>query len=375
MKCPNCGSENAAGAKFCAECGAVLPVVQQQAPPQPTAPQAPAYQQPMQQPPAYQQPVPQQPYPPQAAAGQPYSQNVPPKKRSAAPVIAVVAAVAVLAILAVILVPMILKAKAPAGVGREMTDAVSGVVKDAVATTKAESASDAATAVAVAETTTEMRGAPDNDYSGLFADWTDASGRELYITADGRFFFSDPNGYADGQINNDGGSYGLYLADGSKLHGDASLYVPGDRQLEYRTGGKNYPLDAYWYSDVYPVGERLIWMAWKEDVPDYAVYDSQVIDSSEYAAKILLMTDFPVTDVKILALELEDVAQDGTLSFRTQELYSQPVLLCTRPLELTILMEGSIPTRGISYTDPGGYTYRYTISVSGMDGSLVLSPF
>ena len=372
MKCPNCGSENAAGAKFCTECGAALPAAQQPVPPQP-APQQPAYQQPAPQPHAYQQSAPQQ-YPPHAPVGQPYAQNVSPKKRSAAPVIAVVAAVAVLAVLAVILVPKLLKAKAPAGVGRETTETVSGFVTDAATTTKEEPASDTTTDAA-AETTTEMRGAPDNDFSGLFADWTDASGRELYITAEGRFFYSDRDGFAEGRINNDGGSYGMYLANGTKLNGDASLYVPGDRQLEYRSGGRNYPLDAYWFEDVYPVGERLIWMAWKEDAPDYTVYDTKVIDNGEYAAKMLLMTDYPVTDVKILALELEDVAQDGTLSFRTRDLYSQPVLLCTRPLELTLVMEGSIPTRGISYTDPGGYTYRYSISVSGMDGSLVLTSF
>ena len=386
MKCPNCGSENAAGSKFCTECGAVLPAAPQPTPsPQPAAPQTPAYQQSAPQTPAYQQhaqqqayqpPAPQPAYPPQAPVGQPYAQNpVAPKKRSAAPVIAVVAAVAVLAVLAVILAPKLLKAKSPVGAGRDTTDAVSGLVTEADATSNAEPSSDATTEAVISETETEMRGAPDNDFTGLFADWTDASGRELYITADGKFFFSEPDGYSDGHIRRDGGTYGMYLAGGAKLHGDASLVVPDDRQLEYRSGGRNYPLDPFLFEDVYPAGERLIWMAWKEDAPDYAIYDSQVIDSDEYAAKMLLMTDFPVTDVKILALELEDVAQDGTLSFRSRELYSQPVLLRTRPLELTLVMEGSIPTRGVSYTDPGGYTYRYAISVSGMDGSLILSPF
>ncbi len=370
MKCPNCGSENAAGAKFCTECGAVLPVVQQQAP-QPAAPQAPAYQQPAQQPPAYQQPAPQQPYSPQTPAGQQYAQNVPPKKRSAAPVIAVVAAVAVLAILAVILVPRLLKAKSPAGVGRETTDAVSGLVTDAVATTKDEPA----TTAAAPETTTEMHGAPDNDLTVLFGDWSDGAARELYITGDGRFFYMEPSGFSSGYVKRENGAYGLSLDSGEKLDGDAYLSVTGEKEAEFCSGGYRIPMTQFRFDEVYPAGERLIWAAWEKDAPHYDSYEIAEIDSSEYAARMILMTDFPVTDVKILALELEDVAQDGTLSFRTRELYSLPALLRTSPLMLTVLMEGSIPTRGISYTDPGGYTYRYTISVSGMDGSLILSPF
>lgn len=71
MFCPNCGTQNADNAAFCAGCGAKLsveqPVYEPQQPAvepqQPvSAPQQPVYQQPVYQQPAYQQPVYQQAY-------------------------------------------------------------------------------------------------------------------------------------------------------------------------------------------------------------------------------------------------------------------------------------------------------------------------
>lgn len=80
--CPNCGTENGEGIRFCTNCGHMLPVSDSIQPQQQTQPVQPAYQQSVNQP-AYQQPVNQQPvYQQPQTAPLAYAQPAEPKKKT-----------------------------------------------------------------------------------------------------------------------------------------------------------------------------------------------------------------------------------------------------------------------------------------------------
>ena len=99
------------------------------------------------------------------------------------------------------------------------------------------------------------------------------------------------------------------------------------------------------------------------------------MDHGDYSEKVIMIANYPLRDVKYLALELVDVSQDGQAKFKTQELYSQPVLLNRRPLLFEVTIEGDIPTRGVSFVDLDGVTHYLEVSYSGYDGSLYYAEF
>lgn len=100
---------------------------------------------------------------------------------------------------------------------------------------------------------------------------------------------------------------------------------------------------------------------------DYA--DEFFADVSEYQAKILFSTDKRVRDFKVLSLLL---VNDG---FETRELYTLGDLKPGKPFLLGMTFWGDMPSYGVSYVDDEGVARRFSISQSGMDGSLVLSAF
>ena len=80
-------------------------------------------------------------------------------------------------------------------------------------------------------------------------------------------------------------------------------------------------------------------------------------------------------DFKILSLTLEEVAEDGTISFSTEEIYSRESLTKDSPLLVKLAFFGTIPSYGISYVDENGATRNYAIAESGKDGSVILWEF
>ena len=83
----------------------------------------------------------------------------------------------------------------------------------------------------------------------------------------------------------------------------------------------------------------------------------------------------PVTDFKVLALSFEGVDADGSALFAEEVLYTQALLTPELPLAVAVTFYGDIPNNGISYVDAAGNAHRCTVSVSGMDGSLVLAEY
>lgn len=115
-------------------------------------------------------------------------------------------------------------------------------------------------------------------------------------------------------------------------------------------------------------------VVWADDVMDrYVEYTEYVADSSEYETKVAFVATSRVTDFKVLSLEFVDYTEDGKIKFDSKELYSQEELGKDTPLIVTMTFVSDIPNYGISYVDENGQTKKYSIALSGYDGSLFLS--
>ena len=115
---------------------------------------------------------------------------------------------------------------------------------------------------------------------------------------------------------------------------------------------------------------------WAEDgLGDYAGYDKFIADSYDSQARVLFTTDKSVKDFNILALTMESVDDDGKVTFSEKSVYNMDTLKQERPLVVKMTLEGTIPNYGISYTDTDGSTKRFTVEISGKDGSILLSEF
>lgn len=98
-------------------------------------------------------------------------------------------------------------------------------------------------------------------------------------------------------------------------------------------------------------------------------------DGSEYSADVVFTAETDVKDFKLLSLEFTGIDEAGQPEFSTEEVFELPVLSHERPLSASLSLPGTLPSYGISYTDANGWTKRYYIVQSGMDGSLSLAGF
>ncbi len=105
---------------------------------------------------------------------------------------------------------------------------------------------------------------------------------------------------------------------------------------------------------------------------EYAVFK---VDESEYSTTILFIAEGTVTDFSFLSLSIKDVDENGKATFDTESLYNLDTLTEEKPLEVTLTFYGDSPAYGISYKDAQGVTKNYTVTISGEDGSVVLSEF
>lgn len=96
-------------------------------------------------------------------------------------------------------------------------------------------------------------------------------------------------------------------------------------------------------------------------------YDSQI--------KVLFSTDGNVKNFKFLKLQLDDVDENGKISFLEREIYSLEELTSEKPLVVNMTFFGDTPNYGISYVDNYGNTKKFAIQMSGEDSSLLLVDF
>lgn len=113
---------------------------------------------------------------------------------------------------------------------------------------------------------------------------------------------------------------------------------------------------------------------WARDVKQLGPHDVFTAGQTEPLAGIVFSVNNPIKNFKVLSLHFKDFS-DGKPVFLVKELYTKDVFHPDRQLLVKFSFIGSIPNNGISYTDGNGKTRYYSISESGMDGSLVFSEF
>ncbi len=108
---------------------------------------------------------------------------------------------------------------------------------------------------------------------------------------------------------------------------------------------------------------------------NFSDYDEFFADSNDFRESVVFVADHDVHDFKVLAITLENVEDDGTMTFSTEELYNLDILTPEHPLLVHMTFYGTIPHYGISYTDNNGIVHNFAVTQSGMDGSLLLNQF
>lgn len=131
---------------------------------------------------------------------------------------------------------------------------------------------------------------------------------------------------------------------------------------EYTVSDKNSPppVTVKWESEV------------GEDVSDYKAfhpYDSSGIQ------KVVFYTDEIVTDFKVLSIEETGFDENYNSVYSIDELYTLEELAPNEPFVVSLLDYEYIPRNGFSYIDKNGRSWRFAISQSGYDGSMILEQF
>lgn len=149
----------------------------------------------------------------------------------------------------------------------------------------------------------------------------------------------------------------------------AAAYSARTIPLEYT------PFANYEYVDS-QTGSKEISIEW---ITKDELYESQmgnfVAETSEYEVIAAITARENIMNLKILYLTYENVDDMGNTVFSTEVLYTYGDLEAGKPFAITLTMNGTIPSYGISYEKADGVTHYYAISESGMDGSALLVEF
>ncbi len=103
---------------------------------------------------------------------------------------------------------------------------------------------------------------------------------------------------------------------------------------------------------------------------DYEVAPSVTVSDDEYSTWVLFSASRPVSDFKVLALDMND-----EFEFEAEPVYSLGTLTPGAPVRVSLAFYGDIPNNGISFVDEDGTLCRYAVDMSGEDGSLYLWAF
>ena len=136
------------------------------------------------------------------------------------------------------------------------------------------------------------------------------------------------------------------------------------------------PFSQYESENVDPMGvPAVLRAAWANFfVAGYQSHDEYMLSEEDGAAKVAFFAQKPLKNFRVLNLEFVDADEDGNVLFRAKSMYQQKELMPDCPLVVQGVFYGSIPNWGVSYEDETGEVRTYSVSVSGMDGSIVLSP-
>lgn len=92
-------------------------------------------------------------------------------------------------------------------------------------------------------------------------------------------------------------------------------------------------------------------------------------DNSESQTEVVFFASGEVYDFSFCKLGLTEDSGEVT---EYLSLYTVDKLTEYKPLVVTMTFAGSVPSYGFTYTDSDGVSHRGTISLSGIDGSIVL---
>ena len=107
--------------------------------------------------------------------------------------------------------------------------------------------------------------------------------------------------------------------------------------------------------------------------PDHLFFSDAA--GNEYASKVVLSFDTPVTNFRFLQLEGEINQAGEFICTNMQQLYSRDEITENDLMVVQTVLEGLIPTRGISFVDAGGNTRYYYLAISGEDNVPLLVSF
>ncbi|MBR4014625.1 MAG: hypothetical protein IKI88_00285 [Anaerotignum sp.] len=219
--------------------------------------------------------------------------------------------------------------------------------------------------------------AEEQDFSAVEGFWREEGYATVYditIYPNGGFLLHENEEQFDGYLvytEEDGDGlwetgprYEMYLENNEQLYGDAYLALdenhPG--KLSYCVGGgavlftRDLPVMANWPADTY-----------------LSAYDGFIADASDAATQVVFSAAKELKDFQVLALSPQET--DGEITFSTVVLYTQDSLTPQRPLVVNMAFFGTMPNNGISFVDTNGQTKRFTVNISGKDGSLELQAF
>ena len=104
-------------------------------------------------------------------------------------------------------------------------------------------------------------------------------------------------------------------------------------------------------------------------------YDLLVLDESEYRVDAAITASETVTHIQVVSVTLEEVGEDDVGLRVGAVLGTLDAITPGRPFVVALAFPGDIPNTALIYTDPDGAVHSCTISMSGKDGSLLLTPF
>ncbi len=97
-------------------------------------------------------------------------------------------------------------------------------------------------------------------------------------------------------------------------------------------------------------------------------------DESDDAVRIVFSTSSTLHHVNFYKLTPFE-NENGELDFEEESLWYQEELTPDMPLLVQTVFYGDLPNNGISYIDSEDNTRKFAVSISGEDGSLILSAY
>ena len=98
-------------------------------------------------------------------------------------------------------------------------------------------------------------------------------------------------------------------------------------------------------------------------------------EKSDYSADVFMYFNADVEDFGILSLTCDGVDDDGSLELSGERIYYSDIVYEGKIVYVIMNLPENIPFYGIEYYDYSGNYYRYSINVSGEDGSIILNEF